>query len=141
MSIDRGDPDVLVAVCDQCGERRTLDLPPDPEPDGNQIRAAIHGLGWTHRAPDRASYPTGFGRMTVVYPQDFCADCESDEPRPAPLFGSGRLPGARLENDPVDEWPRALIWEAVGRRPDCGHPKGEPRCGYCALGLPMGLDR
>ena len=142
MSIDYGNPDVPVAVCDQCGERKMLDVQLDPESDGNQVRAAMQSIGWVHRAPERVSFPAGFRRQTVVYPQDFCADCQTDEPGPAPLFGAGRMPGARLENDPVDEWPRALIWEAAGLRPDCGHPPGPVgRCGYCELGLPLGHTR
>lgn len=45
------------------------------------------------------------------------------------------------DNDPCDEWPRDLIFKAVGLRGSCGHPKGRSECSYCVAGYPIGSTR
>lgn len=146
MTIDRTEPDAPVAVCDQCGERRYLDLEPDA--DDKQIADALKALGWRQETPARVKFAGGssYGFQTLTYPQDFCADCRSDEERPHPIFrpqhARPRGPVDAFANDPCDAWPRALIWKAAGLNPMCGHPgTGIPTCSFCAAGYPLGHTR
>lgn len=141
MTIEREEPGVLVATCDQCGERLTLDAQPGEDAAADK---ELEAAGWDRRAPEKGRlrgdyYSRG---LAVTYPQDFCADCRTEEPRPAPRFGSGRrsIPGPRdaFSNDPHDEWPRALVFESLGLRPDCGHPREAAKCQLCEEGYPIG---
>lgn len=140
MTIDRSEPERPVAVCDQCGERRDIDV--GPEENAAEDRLALIRLGWKRHAPERHTFP-GYPRVHAIYSQDFCGDCEAGGERPHPRFGSGRKPAAGRDafaNDPCDEWPRRLVFEAAGCRPDCGHPNdgkfGE--CAYCKAGYAIG---
>lgn len=122
--------------------RVTLDL--DPEADDRDVAAELRALGWRREAPDRQKFGHGYGATVVVYFHDLCGDCQGDEPRPHPRFGSGRVCQAAtvgaFANDPCDEWPRTAIFVAAGLRPDCGHPKGDKfgSCAHCAAGHPIG---
>lgn len=139
MTIAREDPGLLVAICDHCGERRLLD--PGPDAGESMIDEAVRSLGWSRLRPVKVKYPGDLSSSTEVYPQDFCGDCMSPHPGPRPLFGSGRRcrqAVAPLANDPVDEWPRAKVWESVGLRSSCGHPPGPPMCPYCERGHSAG---
>lgn len=145
MTIEREEQGVVTAVCDGCGDRRILDV--EVEAENQEVIDALREIGWRHRRPERRTYPHFLRRgNSIEYPQDFCPDCESDEPAPKPLFGSGRVyhrtvVGAFV-NDPCDEWPRALVFEAVGLRRDCGHPIGDRgECSYCRAGRPIGDTR
>lgn len=139
MTVEREEPDILVATCDGCGERAVLEL--DQGAEEAAIAAELGELGWQRGKPDRARF--GFSSpYTVTYERDLCGDCQTGEPAPAPLFGSGRSArpatvGA-FANDPCDEWPRALVFAAVGLRRDCGHPPSVGECSYCRSGFPIG---
>lgn len=140
MTVEREEPELVIAVCDGCGERRILDL--DQDAPKEEIGEALLAIGWVQRAPERQRFVGNFDRGHVVtYAQDFCADCQSDEPKPAPLIVPGRAyrhgPIDAFANDPIDEWPRAAIWAALGLNPMCGHPKPHP-CAHCEAGFPLG---
>ena len=140
MTVEREEPELLVAVCDGCGDRRILDL--DQHAHKDEIADALLAIGWEHGKPERQRFPTSLGLgHTEIYPQDFCAICQSDEPKPEPRMVPGRArphgPIDAFANDPIDEWPRAAIWRALGLNPMCGHPKPHP-CPHCAAGFPIG---
>lgn len=124
MTVEVEEPGVVVAICDGCGERRELGLAPDATKA--EYVDALEDMGWQQLAPERVKFPTGLAEnMVREFPQDFCEDCQSPEPRPAPLIRSAP-PRPKVvpdwTGDPVDEWPRRLIWRAAGVREDCGHP-------------------
>jgi hypothetical protein len=145
MTVQKEEPELLVAICDGCGERRILDL--DQQAEGSEITSALESLGWCRRNPERQKFPGDGKRLTIIYEQDFCADCESEEARPKPLFGSGRpviqSVGDAFANDPCDEWPRSLVFASIGLRSDCGHPRGArfSDCAYCAAGYAIGHSK
>lgn len=143
MTIEREEPGLLVAVCEGCGDRRTLDLEPEAEPA--EINAALEELGWERRKPEKVKFPTPFSPGAVhIFEQDYCGDCQSGEPAPRPRFVPGRRPRPSVRdafaNDPHDAWPRELVFEAAGLRRDCGHPPspGVSECGFCRAGYPIG---
>ena len=134
---------LLTVICDQCGERRDLDV--DPEAVGAELRPVFREIGWVRRPAESVRFPDGIAsHLLITYEQDFCPDCQSDEPRPHPLYGSGRvcrMAVAPMTNDPVDEWPRAKVWEAAGLNLACGHPPGPAMCPWCERGDPPGDTR
>lgn len=146
MSIDREER-LIVAVCDCCGLRRALDLAPDATDE--EISEELAMAGWQQLKPERHRF-AGYGigkAKTVIYPQDFCFDCDPDEPRSIPINSRLRLRSAKVAdafaNDPCDEWPRAKVWEMLNLRADCGHPRAATwgTCGYCEAGYPIGHMR
>jgi len=144
MTIEIEDPGIVVAICDQCGDRRVLGL--DPEADKDDIDDAIFDIAWLRNKPEKVRFGGGFGEpMTVEYPQDFCVTCQTAYPSPTPHFGRAapRHPKAAdaFANDPCDEWPRNLVFDLVGLRSECGHPRhGRPfdSCAWCEAGYPIG---
>jgi hypothetical protein len=149
MTVEREEPHLLVAVCDGCGERRILDVEAAPDEDlpTAEIAAALDDIGWQQGKPDthRFGHAQGFGdRYRETYAHDLCGICQTDEPAPHPLVRP-RPPRPRCQrdafaNDPCDEWPRDLVFAAVGLRPDCGHPPTGTlsSCGFCERGFPIG---
>lgn len=148
MTIEREEAGVLIALCDGCGERRILDL--EPEHEGGEaseaeLAEALEVIGWQRGKPEcqRFGYG-GFGdRYRETYHHDLCGDCQTDEPGPHPIFRhrpARPSVGDAFANDPCDEWPRDLVFAAVGLRSDCGHPRSDPpaSCGFCAAGYPIG---
>lgn len=136
---------MAVAVCDCCGVRQILDdLEPDAEKD--EVARALAGIGWRRGKPDTHRFGYGgFGdRYRETYEHDLCGDCQDEEPGPQPIFRHRpmvrRTPTEGFANDPCDEWPRDLVFAAVGLRPDCGHPPTIPpgECGFCRAGYPIG---
>lgn len=138
MSAEREEPGVIVAVCDECGERVILDVEPEASP--GEVAEEMEAHGWLIRAPLRQYFRNGEGGYWQHYPQDFCGACCDGEARPKPRFGSGRSaePTRSFSNDPCDEWPRPLIFVALGLRADCGHPLGDAMCALCLAGHPIG---
>ncbi len=149
MTIDR-DNLLAVAVCDGCGDRIALDVMltgDDPEREDSAIAADLIEAGWVQRKPERHRFAAGGmvrAAATIIYPQDFCADCQDPAPKPAPLIATIRPRPAKVAdafaNDPCDEWSRAHVWDALGLRSDCGHPRSATwgTCGYCDAGYPIG---
>jgi hypothetical protein len=124
---------VMLATCDQCGETVPLD-----------DRTELVARGWRLCASQTHHFKSDYGvGYTETYARDLCATCASDEPAPRPRYGSGRRAMARVTDDPCDDWPRALVWRALGLRETCGHPlDSDPvHCGACERGQPIGDSR
>jgi hypothetical protein len=144
MTVEREEPGVFVAVCDRCGERLPLDL--DPEASDEEAREEMRLCGWVSGKPERQRFEGCFSSGSYVesYADDLCHDCRDGEPGPRPKFDSGRRVRPHtvdaFDNDPCDEWPRAVVFAAVGLRPGCGHPKGPfpAECDYCRDGYSIG---
>lgn len=130
------------AICDGCGEVRLLDVVLDDEPV--DMVAAIEAIGWVAGKPERVMYPISLSKpMTFEYPQDFCPDCQSDEPAPKPLIVNRPPPRAKVAdafaNDPHDTWPIGPVFKSLGLRETCGHPIGNGvPCEHCKAGQPVG---
>lgn len=143
VTVQREEPCLLIACCDECGTRQELDV--DTDAGQPEIIATLEELGWLHRAPDRVHFPSASWAKGEVqeYQRDTCPDCQTDEAKPRPVFGRARKPAAVLTlDDPVDEWPRSAIWEAEGLLPACGHrPSAGHHCPQCEAGVPMGENR
>lgn len=126
----------LVAVfCDGCGQEWWLDAKPDDGDDA--ILAEIEEFDWKHYAPEKRRFKDGLTAYTETYERDLCEVCRTDDPAPKPVTKPlASIPKRIVQpdafaNDPCDEWPRAKVWEAVGLRGDCGHPKGPTLCAVC----------
>jgi hypothetical protein len=145
MTVEREEPGILFAVCDRCGERCELEHEPGEETEEIDEAALLAEIGWKRNPPDKVKFHDSWsGDKVHRFANDLCPDCQAGETRPAPRFGSGRVVPRHVEaaNDPCDEWPRALVFEAAGLRRDCGHPKGVVgECGYCRAGYPIGSMR
>lgn len=124
-------------VCDRCGERK--DLEAGLEDNLPTAVLEVQMLGWRHHKPTKVRFPTGLAEHLVqTYENDLCPDCQSDEGRPKPVTRKAPLPKTGLvrdafANDPCDEWPKQLVWAALGLRTDCGHPvhPNLARCPIC----------
>ncbi len=140
MTIDRSEPGVLTVVCDHCGERHMLELGDDATND--EIAEELHLMSWEHRPPERVKFNDGLSKPIIgIFEQDFCDDCTDGTPDPKPRYCKPRIAPGPRENDPCDEWDRALIFDAVGLQ-GCGHPHGSrSKCVYCDMGYPVGETR
>jgi len=129
MTIEQEEIGSWFAVCDRCGDRIELDA----EDMASAVEELFLEHNWQHKAPERVRFKTPLP-YTEEYGRDLCEDCQSEEPAPTPLMRSKpaatRIARDPFDNDPCDEWPRALIWQAVGLS-SCGHPKGPVPCRYC----------
>lgn len=143
MTVQREEPGLLIACCDECGVRQELDL--DADAGRADITATLAEIGWLHRASEWHRFGTGGagGGHSEEYQRDTCPDCRDGDTKPAPVFGRARKPAARFTgDDPVDEWPRGPIWEGEGLNPLCGHRRVTgSRCPQCEAGHPMGENR
>jgi hypothetical protein len=133
---------MLVAVCDDCGDRVALEATEEAE-----AAAELDAMGWRRGKPDKVKFPAFLATNVQTYANDLCGDCQTAEPKPKPLTGSHRVvPIGRdaFANDPCDEWPRSGVFVALGLRADCGHPKDHSvgsHCGYCSAGCAIGDTR
>lgn len=138
MTVEREEPGLLVATCDGCGATLVLDLYDDETAD-----QALEAKDWRRDRPEKVKFASASPRQLVVeFAQDYCPDCQDGTPKPAPRYGAHRQPQARIVgDDPVDEWPRALVFKANGLREACGHPPGDVRCSWCEEGYPIGVSQ
>lgn len=137
MTIEREEPGVIIAVCDDCGERVELEAAEEDDAHGE-----MESLGWMIGKPSKVKYGFLSGN-SQTYANDLCGDCRAGEARPEPKRGSGRVASnVHIVDDPCDEWPRSKVFAAAGLRPDCGHPRGPVgECGFCRAGRPIGDTR
>lgn len=76
MTIQKEEPGLWFAICDNCGDRIELDT--DPDDPFTEAVAEVKQRGWRCNPPETVSYADGPGfarKMRTTYWTHSCGDC------------------------------------------------------------------
>ena len=74
--IEKHDPGVWYAICDQCGEEVELDT--DPDDEFTDAVAEVKDMGWKICPPETVKFPSDYSgkkKHRVTYWTHLCRDC------------------------------------------------------------------
>lgn len=75
MTIQKEEPGLIVAYCDNCGERLVTDIELDSSP--GEIEDALDELGWQIGKPETVKFDNDYStrKHKIEYANHYCEDC------------------------------------------------------------------